>query len=300
MRTYNLYQVDSFTTELFKGNPAGVVLDADGLSEQEMLKIARELNNSETAFVMAPDGPDHEVRIRYFTPRIEVPVCGHATVAAHYVRAKEKKLESGMVIHKIAIGVLPVEIIKEDNDYSVIMTQGSIEFSGPFTNGDREQLMKALGLREEDMDPRCPLQIVSTGHSKVMVAIKSRKTLDHLQPDMRALTELSGRMGSNGYFVFTLDSEMDGILTHGRMFAPAVGVDEDPVTGNAHGPLGAYLVKHGLVEHNGASFSFRGEQGSATGRSGIVSVTVEMEHGEPSLVKLGGRALIVFKTEIQL
>ncbi|MGN7760793.1 PhzF family isomerase [Paenibacillus sp. 22594] len=300
MRTYNLYQVDSFTTELFKGNPAGVVLDADGLSEQDMLKIARELNNSETAFVMAPDGPDHEVRIRYFTPRIEVPVCGHATVAAHYVRAVVKQLESGKVMHKIAIGVLPVEIIKEDHEYSVVMTQGGIEFSRPFSNGDRDQLMKALGLQAEDMDPRCPIQIVSTGHSKVMIGIKSRHTLDRLLPDMRALTALSSGIGCNGYFVFTLDSEMDGILTHGRMFAPAIGIDEDPVTGNAHGPLGAYLVKHGLAEHNGSAFSFRGEQGSAIGRSGIISVTVEIEQGEPSLVKVGGRALIVFKTEIQL
>lgn len=300
MGTYKLYQVDSFTTELFRGNPAGVVLDADGLSEQDMLNIARELNNSETAFVMAPDGPDHEVRIRYFTPRIEVPVCGHATVAAHYVRAIEKQLESGKIMHKISIGILPVEILKEDNDYSVVMTQGGIEFSGPFSKGNRDQLMQALGLQEADMDARCPVQIVSTGHSKVMIGIKSRQTLDHLQPDMRVLAELSQEIGCNGYFVFTLDSEMDGVLTHGRMFAPAIGIDEDPVTGNAHGPLGAYLVRHGLAEHKGSSFSFLGEQGSAIGRSGIVSVTVDIEQGEPSLVKIGGRAHIAFKTEIQL
>lgn len=92
MRTLKVCQVDSFTTEKFKGNPAGVVLNADGLSDQEMQHIARELNNSETAFIFSPDGNDHEIKIRFFTPKTEVPVCGHATIAAHYVRAIEHKL----------------------------------------------------------------------------------------------------------------------------------------------------------------------------------------------------------------
>ena len=89
MRRYRVYQVDSFTTEKFRGNPAGVVPDADGLSEPEMQVIARELGNPETAFVLSPDGTDHDVRVRFFTPTTEVPSCGHATIAAHYVRAVE-------------------------------------------------------------------------------------------------------------------------------------------------------------------------------------------------------------------
>ena len=116
MRTLDGYQVDSFTTQKFKGNPAGVVLNADGLSDEEMLSIAKELNNSETAFIMSPDSTDHDVRIRYFTPKTEVPVCGHATIAAHYVRAKVHNLESSTVFHKIGVGILPVEIVKEGND----------------------------------------------------------------------------------------------------------------------------------------------------------------------------------------
>lgn len=300
MRTLKIYQVDSFTAEKFKGNPAGVVLNADGLTDQEMLYIAREMNNSETAFIFKPDGADHEVKIRYFTPKTEVPVCGHATIAAHYVRAKELELNASTVIHKIGIGVLPVEIIKEGNDYSIVMTQGKIEFNSPLAMQERENIINALGLKEDDLDQRCPIQIVSTGHSKVMIGIKTRHKLNEMSPDMQALARISQMINCNGYFVFTIDTEQKDILTHGRMFAPAIGINEDPVTGNANGPLGAYLVKHGLVKHNKSCFSFTGEQGYAIGRSGLVNVMVNLYNGEPEQVKIGGRAVIVFKTEIQI
>ncbi|MDF2634009.1 MAG: phenazine biosynthesis protein PhzF family [Pelosinus sp.] len=300
MKTYQVYQVDSFTTEKFTGNPAGVVLNADGLSEKQMLSIARELNNSETAFIFSPEGSDHDLRIRYFTPTIEVPVCGHATIAAHYVRAVANQLHSSTIFHKIGIGVLPVEIIKEEKGYLIVMTQGKIEFSEPFAGAEYDNIVAALGLDKEDLDQRCPIQIVSTGHSKVMIGIKSREKLDSLKPDMISLSKLSTSIGCNGYFVFTLDAEASGILTHGRMFAPAIGITEDPVTGNANGPLGAYLIKHDLVEHNESSFSFKGEQGTAIGRSGIVEVQVKIEKGEPVEVKIGGRAVILFQTTIEL
>jgi len=300
VRTLKIYQVDSFTNEKFKGNPAGVVLNADGLTDLEMLNIARELNNSETAFILSPDGTDHEVKIRYFTPKTEVPVCGHATIAAHYVRAIENKLNSSTVMQKIGIGILPVEIINEGNDYSIIMTQGRIEFSPPLGRAERENIVQALGLNEDDLNLRSPIQIVSTGHSKVMIGIKTRHKLNVLSPDMLVLTKISKVINCNGYFVFTMDSDDRDILTHGRMFAPAIGVNEDPVTGNAHGPLGAYLVEHGLVENDKSVFSFKGEQGHAIGRSGIVNVTVNLDNGRPEQVKIGGRAVIVFKTEIQI
>ncbi len=300
MRTYRVYQVDSFTTEKFKGNPAGVVPNADGLSEREMLAIARELNNSETAFIFSPDGPDHDIQIRYFTPTVEVPVCGHATIAAHYVRAIEKQLESTTVMHKIKIGTLPVEVIKQSNSYLIIMTQGTIEFREPITGWQRNEIITALGLSEKDIDERCPVQIVSTGHGKVMIGIKYRSKLGSLTPDMSLLKQLSADIGCNGYFVFTMDSHIPGVFTHGRMFAPAIGIAEDPVTGNANGPLGAYLIRHRLAKYDGNLFGFTGEQGTAIGRSGIVDVQVKIENDEPVQVKIGGQAVVVFQTEITL
>ncbi len=299
-RRYRIYQVDAFTTEKFQGNPAGVVPNADGLTTAQMQAIARELGNSETAFVLRPDGADHEVRVRFFTPTTEVPSCGHATIAAHYVRAIENALPAGTVVQKIGAGILPVEVVREGSDYRIVMTQGAIEFGEPFEGAELDEILSALGLSADALEPRCPVQVVSTGHSKVLVGVRSRRLLNALAPDLPRLTELSARIGCNGYFVFTLDSDAADLLTHGRMFAPAIGIPEDPVTGNANGPLGAYLVRHGLAVPSGGSFSFRACQGDALGRRGIVEVTVESEGSTPLRVRVGGRAVIVFRSELEL
>ena len=240
------------------------------------------------------------MRIRYFTPLTEVPVCGHATIAAHYVRAVEGQMDSSVIMHKIGVGTLPVEIVRHNGSCSIIMTQGAISFDNPFNAEKRQRLLQALGLTEEDLDERCPVEVASTGHSKVMIGIRKRSKLDSLNPNLAALKALSAEINCNGYFVFTLDSQIEGVLSHGRMFAPAIGIAEDPVTGNANGPLGAYLVKYKLVECAGDQFCFKGEQGSAIGRSGIVDVYVKMAAGEPVQVRIGGEAVIVFKTEMML
>lgn len=300
MKKYRIYQVDAFTNEKLKGNPAGVVSNADGLTESQMQAIAREFNNSETAFILSPTASDHDVWIRFFTPATEVPTCGHATIAAHYVRAVESKLLSCTVIQKIGIGILPVEIIKEDDGYRIVMTQGKIEFYEPIPSAERSEIIVALGLSDHDLHEHCPVQIVSTGHSKVLIGIKSRDTLNSLKPDFTRLADISGAIKCNGYFVFTFDSDSDDILTHGRMFAPAIGISEDPVTGNANGPLGAYLIHHKLVPQYKDLFRFKSKQGEAIRRPGIIEVIVEIENGAPTRVKVAGEAVIVFKTEIEL
>ncbi len=300
MTTYRVYQIDAFTKERFKGNPAGVVPNADGLSDSQMQAIARELNNAETAFILSPTAPDHEVWIRFFTPTTEVPSCGHATISAHYVRAIENRLSSCTVQQRIGIGILPVDIVEEDSDYRIIMTQGAVEISPQITGKTRKDIIDALSLSESDLDERCPVQIASTGHSKFMVGIKSRKKLNSLAPDLTRLINISRTTGSNGYFVFTFDSDDNDILTHGRMFAPAIGIPEDPVTGNANGPLGAYLVHHNILKAPDGSVAFKGKQGEAIGRPGIVTVTVKVRDGEPFRVQVGGYATVAFKTEIDM
>ncbi len=300
MKKYRLYQVDSFTTDLFRGNPAGVVPNADGLTEARMQAIAREMNNSETAFILSPTSSDHDVWVRFFTPTTEVPSCGHATIAAHYVRAQEMGLPSCRVVQKIGAGILPVEIVREGDDYRIVMTQGAVKFGEPFAENRCNEIITALGLVEADMDTRCPIQIVSTGHSKVLVGIRKRQTLNHLKPDLAKLAEISGQIRCNGYFVFVLTDGSADVLSHGRMFAPAIGIPEDPVTGNANGPLGAYLVQHHLVPTDGSRLVFKGQQGEAIGRLGTVDVTVEIADGCPKTVQVGGRAVIVFKSEIAL
>jgi len=300
MTVYRVYQIDAFTKNRLEGNPAGVIANADGLTDSQMQAIARELNNAETAFILSPSCSDHDVWIRFFTPTTEVPTCGHATISAHYVRAMEKNLQSCTVQQRIGIGVLPVEIIKQDNDYNIVMTQGAVEIHPPITGRNRSDILAALDLAESDLDHRCPIQIASTGHSKVMVGINSRTTLNSLIPDFNRLTNISHTIDCNGYFVFTLDSEDKEILSYGRMFAPAIGIPEDPVTGNGNGPLGAYLVYHKILKTKDGSVQFKGKQGEAIKRPGIVTVTVDVENGKPVKVRVGGNATIAFKTEIQI
>ena len=300
MKKYRIYQVDSFTRIRFHGNPAGVVPDADGLSEEQMQRIARELNNSETAFIFPSNSPDYDVEVRFFTPTTEVPICGHATVAAHYVYALEKSFGSRRVRQKTKAGILPVDIVKKDDDYSIVMTQGTPVVSDDLGRETRNRIADALGISTDDICKEYPVAISSTGHSKVMVPICSNQLLHDLKPDLQKLTEISSVIGCNGYYVFTLNPGED-ILVHGRMFAPAIGIAEDPVTGNANGPLGAYLVYYHILQNPKEScFDFSIMQGEAIHRDGTMRVHVEKENGKPVLVQITGDAVVAFSAEITI
>jgi len=295
-----IYQVDAFTNEKFKGNPAGVVVNADSLTDSQMQDIARELNNSETAFLLSPDSKDHDFRIRFFTPTIEVPSCGHATVASHYVRAIENNLTGGKYYHKIQVGTYPAELSKVDGSYKVMMTQPKPQFLNKLEGNQLSILFNAIGINKENLIPNLPIQVVDTGHSKVMIPIKSREKLQMIEPDQNVLRELSKEIRCNGYFVFTLDTGKEGYLTEGRMFAPAIGIKEDPVTGNANGPMGAYLVKYNMVENDGKYLVIKSLQGEKIKREGTAFVEVSIENNEPVQVKVGGFATTVFTTELEI
>lgn len=300
MKKLITYQIDSFTKEKFKGNPAGVVINADKLTDYEMQQIARELNNSETAFLFAPDSDDCDGVIRYFTPNTEVPICGHATIAAMYAKAIEEKLDSCILRFKTKIGILPFEVIKENEDYQILMTQGNFELGDVFDSAVTQKMITALGLQKSDLDEKCPVQIASTGHSKVMIGIKSREKLNTLSPIYNDLAQLSNEINCNGYFVFTFDSDDQDVLTYGRMFAPAIGINEDPVTGNANGPLGGYLVQNNIIDYKNNTFEFNGKQGEKIDRLGVIKVKVVTEENKPKLIQIKGDAVVVFRAEIEI
>ncbi|MFC5743719.1 PhzF family isomerase [Dyella tabacisoli] len=302
--TYRVYQIDAFTRTRFTGNPAGVVPHADGLSDVQMQAIARELNNSETAFVFRPQANDHDVHVRFFTPTTEVPICGHATIAAHYVRAIEEQMDTRSVRQLTGAGILQVDIEPvEGSDFRIWMHQRLPAFGPSLSDVERNTLMAALRITEHDLG-NGPIEIVSTGHSKVMIPLRDRSVLNDLRPDLAALASISRDIGCNGYHLFTLADPDPGILAHARMFAPAIGIAEDPVTGNANGPLGAYIVQHRLIPpaqfRSGLSCWIR--QGEAIGRPGVVKVEVAVDPAlfTPSAVRIGGDAVIAFRTEIRL
>ncbi|MDC5253938.1 PhzF family isomerase [Acinetobacter baumannii] len=285
-----IYVVDAFTTKPNTGNRAGVVLDADHLTTQEMQDIAAFAGYSETAFVLSPKDQSHDIHVRYFTPTHEVPICGHATIATHFLRATTGHHSDYPLIAKTGAGHLPVSIFGSPEALLVKMTQGRVEFLPPFNESQRTELASALGVSESDFAD-LPIQVVTTGHSKVMVPMLSRSKLDGLTPNNEKLKAISAEIGCNGFFPFVLEGSRQEPITYGRMFAPAIGINEDPVTGNANGPAGAYLVHHDLIECD-QKVNYWGYQGLAIKKTGRVLVTVE-KIDSILHVSIAGQAVLV-------
>lgn len=296
MRT--LFHVDAFTTEPFSGNAAGVVLDADGLTDAEMLSIAAELKHSETAFVSAPDGDDHDLVVRFFTPTVEVPACGHATVATHVARTRHFGLPSHALVQRTGTGLVqPITVNVEADEITVTMDQGTVSFDDALHEGDLDALLRALGLGRVDLLPDLRPTVAGTGVPMALVPVRSRGSIDRLTPDFARLDELAAVL-PRCVMVFTLDTGDRSVLTHSRMFAPAIGIDEDPVTGMAHGPLGALLAREGVLDVRTGPTTFRGRQGVAMGRQGEIDVTVSEVDGAYSAAITGGAA-VVYQAELR-
>jgi len=298
-RTIQIHQVDAFTRQRFTGNPAGVVLNADGLEDAEMLAIARELNNADTAFILAPDAPGHDVRARFFTPRTEVGFVGHATVAAHYVLSRGRA-SAERRRQRSKAGVVEIEIRGTAEDRRIAVRQSCPPLGRELNERERLAVLDALALASDDLDVRCPLRIVGTGSTRLMVGVRGPEQLKQLKPDFVRLTTLSAQVGAAGYFVFTLAPQTPGCLTESRMFCPALGIPEDPVSGNAHGLLGAYLAHHHLLARERDRAAFTGVQGHYVSRPGRVEVELEFQEGALTAVWIIGQAVSIFETELTL
>ncbi|MEW2911604.1 PhzF family phenazine biosynthesis isomerase [Leisingera sp. JC11] len=284
-----IHVVDAFTRTPGQGNRAGVVLEAEGLSSGDMQAIAAFAGFSETAFVLPAQAADHDLQVRYFTPSAEVPICGHATVATHFLRAQMLGQADYRVRALTGAGVLPVRTCGSGAEARVEMTQGEVAHGHVLDAEERAELLAALEISEADLAEGLPVQVVSTGHSKVMVPLRSRETVDGLQPSLPRLAALSKRIGCNGYFPFAAEPADGGLETHGRMFAPAIGIAEDPVTGNANGPAGAYLLAQGLLPDVPLQ-TYAGHQGRALGGPGTVFVTLD-QTGSGLTVRISGHAV---------
>lgn len=295
-----IYLIDAFTKVAGKGNRAGVVLNADGLTEKEMQEIATFANVSETAFVMQGSPSDgYDLHIRYFTPTTEIPLCGHATIATHYLRALKENIHDATVTAKTGAGILPVDISTQDRQTYITMTQGTPKMGDILSAKDQEILLNALGLSADDLIHGLPLQLADTGHAKVMIPIKSQEKLNQISPDLEALKTLSHKINCNGYYIFTIEEEGQPYKTHGRMFAPAIGIDEDPVTGMANGIAGLYLAHHGVF---GAAQNpiYQAIQGEAINSAGDMKVMVEMDGKNVTKVQIAGTAIQAKKLTYRL
>ncbi len=296
-RRCRLFHVDAFTRQRFCGNPAIVVLDADSLTADEMQTIATEVNG-ETAFVLESEANDHDMQVKYFTPRHAVPFVGHATIAAQYVRAKTEGKPTGLLRQRTGAGIVEVEVTEAEGDLRVSITQNPPSLGPVIADHHRSQVLNALGISSPTLHADCPIQILNKGTSRLLIGLQSADLLNSLKPDFEALTKLTPHVGAEGYFVFALTSEGETQGTESRMFCPALGIPEDPVSGNAHGMLGVYLVNHGLLIPQNGRVVFRGHQGRWVRRPGIVDVEVQSSGRVAQLVKIVGDAVIVYEAEV--
>lgn len=298
-RSIKIFQVDAFTQKLFTGNPAGVVLGAEVLSDDEMLAIARELNNGDTAFVLPPESDDHDVRVRFFTPRTESAFVGHATIATQYVLS-ETANSPRKLRQRQKGGLVDIEIRGAGADRRIAVRQPAPVLGRELNERERLAVLDALALSSVDLDPRFDMRIVGSAGNRLLIGVRSAKQLRQLKPDFNRLTTLSAQLGASGHFVFTTDSGVEDCLTLSRMFCPAIGIPEDPVSGNAHGLLGAYLLHHGVLSRDGDRARFSGAQGQFQHRPGRVDVELEFDDGALAGVWIIGSATMVFETTIAL
>jgi trans-2,3-dihydro-3-hydroxyanthranilate isomerase len=294
VRRIKVKQVDAFTTVPFGGNPAAVVIDAEGLTEEEMQRIAQEMNLSEMAFVTRSERADF--RVRFFTPVQEIDLAGHPTIATFHALVEEGLIAAHdgvvTVTQELNVGVLPVEIeIEAGVAKRVIMTQQKPLFASAYA---ASSWAEALGIDKAEILEGYPLQIVSTGTPQLMIPVKSLTTLRLLRPDFEAMAALTEQGDFSSVHVFTLETFSEEADVHARHFAPAAGVREDPVSSSASGSMAAYLVYYGLVDKS----SLLAEQGHLIGRPGLVYIDLEKEGDEITMVKVGGSAVTVLNGEI--
>ncbi|MBS0395667.1 MAG: PhzF family phenazine biosynthesis isomerase [Proteobacteria bacterium] len=298
-RTVNVFQIDVFTDQLFAGNPAGVVLGAEHLSEVEMQALARELNNSDSAFVLPPDAPDHDVRLRFFTPNREVGFVGHASVAAHVARLAAGQGKTGRLRQKGRAGIYDVEVSGTAAAPRVSVAIPAPDFQPPIDLDTRARLLDIFGIDTAALDPKCPVVVTKRTSTRLMIGLRSADLLASLQPNLEELKRMTPHVGADGYFLFVRDARGPG-TTEARLFSPVLGIPEDPVSGNAHGMLGAYLVANGLLPVTGGRARLRGYQGKSMDRPGEIDVEVEVADGRARRIHISGTARVVFTTEVTL
>jgi trans-2,3-dihydro-3-hydroxyanthranilate isomerase len=291
MRRLHYHLVDVFTDRAFGGNPLAVCTNGRGLTTETMQSVAKEFNLSETTFVLPPDDPKHDWRVRIFTPGSELPMAGHPTVGTSFVLAREHLIrrderETNIVLEE-GVGPVPVRVEFRGGEPSFAeMTQPLPKF-GPRVD-DIEAVAAMLSLDAGDVDADLPVEVVSCGVPFLYVPLRSLDAARQARP--RA--DLIERVARDGVppqvFVFAREVEHEGSTVHSRMFAPNFGITEDPATGAASGPLGCYLVRYGLVAYN-TSAEIVSEQGIEMGRPSFIRIRIERSGDEFTAVRVGGQ-----------
>lgn len=296
MTKFPFMQVDAFTTQALGGNPCAVVFDADALDDAKMLAIAKEMNLSETAFIMASDKADF--RFRFFTPSEEIPLAGHPTIASVFALIEAGRIqpesEHTTISLELTAGVIQVEIVMDgDSVQQIVMRQLKPQFMAHLP---AEEVMPAFNLTPADVLPDAPIQIVSTGAMQLMIPIANLDALRRSRLDFVTYAALKDKYPFFSPHLFCIE----GITETGQTFARHFGLPpdtiEDPFTGSATGGMAAYLWKHGLID----SPKFVAEQGHWMDRPGVAQVEVVGPRENIEAVKVGGQAVVIIVGELIL
>jgi trans-2,3-dihydro-3-hydroxyanthranilate isomerase len=296
---YRYLHYDVFTDRRFGGNQLAVFPEAAGLSPRMMQQIAKEMNFAETTFVTPADANGTDVRMRIFTPAVEMPMAGHPVIGSTFALARERRIPTGSDrwVFGLKIGPMPVELEWQRHTLTFVrMTQRLPEFGATFDAGE---VAAALGLPVHVIRANLPIQQVSCGVPFVIVPVATRADVDVAMPDARAFGALANKSGQPHFsvYLFSTDgappgSPGDAATVYTRMFAPGLGVYEDPATGGASGPLGCYLVRHAVipVQHAGSILNL---QGVKLGRPSWIHIAIDVASGDISRVRVGGTSVFV-------
>lgn len=281
MLSFRYVVCDVFTDTPLAGNQLAVFTDAREIPEDLLERLAREMNFSETVFVLPPESDGH-VRIRIFTPLVEVPFAGHPILGSAFVLAGP--LQLGEIRLETGAGVVPVRLEREGPKIVFGRMHQPIPTVAPYA--DKEALLRALGVARSEL----PVEIYDNGMTHVYVVLDSEDAVGALEPDMQALAKLPAAMGINCF-------AGSGKRWKTRMFAPGGGVPEDPATGSAAGPLALHLARHGRIEFGD---EIEIAQGAEVGRPSTLYARVEGSPDDVQLVEVGGSAVIVARGEFRL
>lgn len=294
-------QYDVFTNEPLTGNQLAVFLDGRGVPAARMQALAREMNFSESTFILPPEAAGTDVRVRIFTPAGELPMAGHPTIGSAFALAHAGVIRPGTsrVVFGLGIGPTPVDLEWEDSRLRFAwMTQLNAAFDPPVE--DRAGAAAAIGLTLDDVAPGLPVQQVSCGVPYMLVPLCNQAAVDRAEFNpgaFRTFIASSAMTPDACFFLFAVSPPGSTETAYSRMFAPGFGITEDPATGSASGPLGCYLLRHDLVTRDAAR-RIVSRQGVAMGRPSRIHISIGTTDGNITEVKVGGEAVLVATGEM--
>jgi trans-2,3-dihydro-3-hydroxyanthranilate isomerase len=301
MATLKYLQLDVFTSHRFEGNQLAVFFDAGALDAGVMQTIAREMNFSESTFLIPAERPDTDIRMRIFTPGAELPMAGHPTIGSTFALAQSGFLAPGRdhLVFGLGVGPTRVELTWRGDalDFAWMDQQRPI-VRRPLESVER--VAKAVGI-----DPAAhrrtglPMQEISCGVPYVLLPVATRADVDAASVDLSALGAIRSAFGGrhSAVYVFSSERHADDVTAYSRMFAAGLGIAEDPATGSACGPLGCYLVEQGVVTRRAAA-GMVSWQGVAMGRPSRIHMAITSDGNTISRVQVGGKAVTVAKGEL--